>query len=601
MTTVGYHGFVGEAMAMGERTPAALINAPASGRMAVAEVITNLSGIKLERLSDIKLSANWMAAAGQGTEDQALFDTVKAVGMELCPALGLTIPVGKDSLSMKTQWRDGEEDKAVVSPLSLIVSGFTPVPDVRDALTPQLMHDDSYLFLLDISKGKARMGASALAQVFNQLGNVTPDIDDPQTLINFFEFTQKAHSESLISAYHDRSDGGLFTSVAEMSFTSRIGAVLDIKDSNLIAALFNEEAGAVVEVPKQHVSRFVSLVASMQMEDMVTCVGHTQPAANIEILHDSKSEFIAPISELQQLWAKTSYCMQALRDNAQCAEQEYATIAEDTAGIRSELSFDAEAPMLNFNTKPRVAILREQGVNGQNEMAAAFMAAGFRATDVHMSDILAGRIQLDEFKGLAACGGFSYGDVLGAGRGWAKTILNSTRARDQFASFFHRDNTFSLGVCNGCQMMSQLKELIPGTDFWPTFERNESEQFEARVSMVEVTKSPSVLLQSMIGSRLPVAVAHGEGRANYRSEVDSEVVALRYIDDANGYTEQYPANPNGSPQGITGVCSRDGRATIMMPPPERVYRAISNSYRPSEWGENGPWLEMFRNARRTIG
>jgi len=600
MTTVGYHGYAGEAMAMGERTPAALINAPASGRMAVAEVITNLAGIKLDGLSDIKLSANWMAAAGQGSEDQALFDTVKAVGMELCPALGLTIPVGKDSLSMKTQWRDGEQDKAVVSPLSKIVSGFTPVPDVRDALTPQLMHDDSYVFLIDISKGKMRMGASALAQVFNQLGDETPDIDDAQSLRRFFEFTQRAHSDSLISAYHDRSDGGLFTSVAEMSFASRIGVVLDIKSSDLISSLFNEEAGAVVEVPKQQVSRFISLVASMQMDEMVTRIGHTQAEKQLDIMHDSQQVFTSPISELQQLWAKTSYRMQALRDNPECAEQEYASILEEGAGLRSELSYDPEAPMLNFNTKPNVAILREQGVNGQNEMAAAFMAAGFNATDVHMSDILAGRTQLDNFQGLAACGGFSYGDVLGAGRGWAKTILNSQRARDQFASFFHRDQTFSLGVCNGCQMMSQLRELIPGTDFWPTFERNESEQFEARVSMVEVTKSPSILLQSMIGSRLPVAVAHGEGRANYRSEIDAEVVALRYVDSENRYTERYPANPNGSPEGITGVCSRDGRATIMMPHPERVYRAISNSYRPSQWGENGPWLEMFRNARRIL-
>lgn len=615
VTATSFDVYTGEAMAMGERTPLALLDAPASGRMAVGETITNLAAARIEKLSDIKLSANWMAAAGHPGEDARLYDTVKAVGMELCPALGITIPVGKDSMSMKTRWQDEGVDKSVTSPLSLVISGFAPVQDVRRSLTPQLRLDkgETDLILIDLGRGQNRMGGSILAQTYAQLGQTVPDVDDAEDLKAFFAVIQGLNADGHILAYHDRSDGGLLTTALEMAFAGHCGLNLFLDGladdaSELAAVLFNEELGAVIQVRQDATPEILAQFSAAGLDDCVAVIGQPVNGGDVAISFNGAPVFGGERRLLQRQWAETSYRIQRLRDNADGADQEFDLILdEDNPGLSTKLSFDVNqdiaAPYIKKGVRPKVAILREQGVNGQVEMAAAFDRAGFSAIDVHMSDILAGRVGLDEFKGLVACGGFSYGDVLGAGEGWAKSVLFNSRARDGFAAFFARKDSFALGVCNGCQMMSNLHELIPGTEFWPHFVRNRSEQFEARVAMVQVQESASIFLQGMAGSRMPIAIAHGEGHAEFESEEAlleadlSGTVALRFIDNHGKVTETYPANPNGSPRGITGLCSRDGRVTIMMPHPERVFRAVQNSWRPDEWQEDGGWLRMFRNAR----
>ncbi|MGV2932659.1 phosphoribosylformylglycinamidine synthase [Vreelandella venusta] len=624
VTTASFDTHAGEAMAMGERPPVALINPAASARLAVAEAITNLAAAPIGKLSDIKLSANWMSAADHPGENQALYDAVHAVGMELCPALGIAIPVGKDSMSMRTAWQEGDssgensaDEKSITSPLSLVVTGFAPVTDALATLTPQinLEQDESDLILIDLGNGQNRLGGSALAQVYGQVGNDCPDVDDPEDLKAFFEVIQGLNRDGKLLAYHDRSDGGLLVTLLEMAFAAHAG--LEIKLDWLIDepveafnALFSEELGAVIQVSREHTEEVLTQFAMAGIE---TCGVIARPRYDDQV---RVTLFEEPLLETtrqltQRTWAETSYRMQALRDNPECAKNEFDSLLDvRDPGLSAAPSFDINddisAPFIN-TAKPAVAVLREQGVNGQVEMAWAFHKAGFDAVDVHMSDILEGRVSLDEFKGLVACGGFSYGDVLGAGGGWAKSVLFNERAREQFANFFTRDDSFSLGVCNGCQMLSQLKTLIPGAESWPAFERNESEQFEARVAMVRVEKSPSILLAGMEGSKLPIAVAHGEGRAEFRdtahlrSMQSSSQIALRYIDNYGQVTTRYPANPNGSPSGITGLTTPDGRVTIMMPHPERVTRAVTNSWRPAEWTEDGAWLRLFRNARVWLG
>ncbi|SEK80535.1 phosphoribosylformylglycinamidine synthase [Atopomonas hussainii] len=615
VTASSFDVYTGEAMAMGERTPLALLNAPASGRMAVGETITNLAASSIGKISDIKLSANWMAAAGHPGEDARLYDTVKAVGMELCPALGITIPVGKDSMSMKTRWQDDSGEKSVTAPMSLIVTGFAPVLDVRKTLTPQLRLDkgETDLILVDLGRGQNRLGASILAQVYNQLGQAVPDVDDAEDLKAFFAVIQGLNSDDKLLAYHDRSDGGLITTLLEMAFAGHCGMnvyldALGETDAELNGVLFSEELGAVLQVRQDDTEFVLAQFAAAGLEDCVAVIGQPQDGDRIGISREGKRIFVGERRLLQRTWAETSHQIQRLRDNAQCADQEYDVLLDErNPGLHAKLSFDVNddiaAPYIAKGVRPRVAVLREQGVNGQVEMAAAFDRAGFSAIDVHMSDILAGRVDLADFKGLVACGGFSYGDVLGAGEGWAKSILFNARAREGFEAFFQRKDSFALGVCNGCQMMSNLHELIPGADLWPHFVRNRSEQFEARVAMVEVQESASIFLRGMAGSRMPIAVAHGEGHAEFASHEAlvgadlSGTVALRYIDNHGKVTETYPANPNGSPKGITGMTSQDGRVTIMMPHPERVFRAVQNSWHPDEWQEDGAWLRMFRNAR----
>ncbi|TXI28081.1 MAG: phosphoribosylformylglycinamidine synthase [Aquipseudomonas alcaligenes] len=615
VTATSFDVYTGEAMAMGERTPLALLDAPASGRMAVGETITNLAAARIDKLSDIKLSANWMAAAGHPGEDARLYDTVKAVGMELCPALGITIPVGKDSMSMKTRWQDEGQDKSVTSPLSLVISGFAPVQDVRQTLTPQLRLDkgETDLILIDLGRGQNRMGGSILAQTYAQLGQAVPDVDDAEDLKAFFAVIQGLNADGHLLAYHDRSDGGLLTTVLEMAFAGHCGLNLFLdgladEAAELAAVLFNEELGAVIQVRQDATPEVLAQFSAAGLDDCVAVIGQPVNGSDVAISFNGEPVFGGQRRLLQRQWAETSYQIQRLRDNADCADQEFDLILdEDNPGLSTKLSFDVNqdiaAPYIKKGVRPQVAILREQGVNGQVEMAAAFDRAGFSAIDVHMSDILAGRVSLDEFKGLVACGGFSYGDVLGAGEGWAKSILFNARARDGFQAFFERKDSFALGVCNGCQMMSNLHELIPGTEFWPHFVRNRSEQFEARVAMVQVQESASIFLLGMAGSRMPIAIAHGEGHAEFESEEAlleadlSGTVAMRFIDNHGKVTESYPANPNGSPRGITGLCSRDGRVTIMMPHPERVFRAVQNSWRPDEWQEDAGWMRMFRNAR----
>ena len=609
VTTVSYDSYRGEAMAMGERTPVALLDAPASGRMAIAEAITNIAATRIEKLSDVKLSANWMCAAGHKGEDEKLYRTVEAVGMALCPALGITIPVGKDSMSMRTAWQDNGGDKAVTAPLSLIISAFAPVADVRKTLTPQIRTDKGTtdLLLVDLGNGKNRLGGSILAQVYNQLGDGPADLDDAEQLKKFFDVMQASLAADDLLAYHDRSDGGLFVTLAEMAFAGHCG--IDINISGLgedaLAVLFSEEPGAVLQVTREKSAAVVARFADAGLK--VKVIGEPNEEDWLHIEQDGEMIFDQSRVILQSLWAETSYRIQALRDNPDCAKQEFEQLLCNNPGLSASLTYDPQediaAPYINTGVRPSVAILREQGVNGQMEMAAAFTRAGFAAVDVHMSEVLSGRVALDAFKGVVACGGFSYGDVLGAGEGWAKTVLFNNRVRDQFQQFFHRDDTFSLGVCNGCQMMSNLKNLIPGADHWPRFVRNLSEQFEARFSLVKIQQSPSVLFSGMVGSHLPVAVAHGEGRAEFANEAalqacdESGTVAMRFIDNNLNTTDYYPANPNGSPLGITSVTSRDGRATILMPHPERVFRTVSNSWHPDDWQEDGAWMRLFRNAR----
>ena len=641
VTMMGFDTYRGEAMAMGEKPAVALFDAPASGRMCIGEAITNLAAVNIGDIGNIKLSANWMAACGNAGEDEKLYRTVQAVS-ETCQDLGISIPVGKDSLSMKTVWQENGEQKSVISPLSLVITGFAPVADVRKTVTPELKNvADSVLLFIDLGFGKARMGGSALAQVYNETGGEAPDID-AGSLKAFYDVMQKLVAEDKILAYHDRSDGGLFATLAEMAFAARCGLDIDLNlllaqtfitnhtalsqslrteevkalaewQETIARTLFNEELGAVIQVRKQDVADIINLFYQQQLHHNVFEIG-TLTDENTLIIRDGQTHLISDnLIKLQQTWQETSHAIQRLRDNPACADSEFALIGDNDrsalfADVKFDVNEDIAAPFVNSGAKPKIAVLREQGVNGQVEMAAAFTRAGFDAYDVHMSDLMAGRAKLADFQMLAACGGFSYGDVLGAGEGWAKTILFHPALREQFAAFFARQDTLALGVCNGCQMMSNLAEIIPGSAGWPKFKRNRSEQFEARLSMVEVAKSPSLVLAEMQGSRLPVVVSHGEGRADFahlgrdgNSVSDGLNIALQYIDGVGAVTQTYPLNPNGSPQGIAGITNADGRITIMMPHPERVYKTAQMSWQPEGWGEMSGWYRMFAAARKALG
>ena len=616
VTVSDYTGYTGEAMAMGERAPIALVHGPASGRMAVGEAITNIAACRIDHLGNVSLSANWMAAAGHPGEDAMLYETVKAVGQELCPALGIAIPVGKDSLSMKTVWRQDGAGRAAAAPLSLIVSAFAPVRDVRRSLTPQLRTDldDTDLILIDLGKGKHRLAGSALAQVYRQVGHHPPDLDDPGALKAFFAVIQELNAAGQLLAYHDRSDGGLFACLCEMAFAGRCGVSIALDDLGVepLAALFAEELGAVIQVRHTDTDGVLEVLHESGLGRYSHVIGSLNDSDQVIFTYDSLSVFSDRRVNLQRIWSETSFRLQALRDNSECAQEEFDSLLDVAdLGIQCRTTFDINedvaAPYIVQGLRPRIAVFREQGVNGQVEMAAAFHRAGFAPVDVHMSDLLSGRATLGDFTGLAACGGFSYGDVLGAGQGWAKSILFHTELRDMFAAFFARPDTFTLGVCNGCQMLSGLGELIPGAGVWPRFVRNRSEQFEARFSQVEILDSPSVFFSGMAGSVMPIAVAHGEGRAEFggnaaaRRALDSGLVAVRFVDGHGRVAEKYPDNPNGSPLGIAGLTTADGRVTIMMPHPERVFRTVQNSWHPDEWGEDGPWIRMFRNARVQAG
>ncbi|MFT6330586.1 MAG: phosphoribosylformylglycinamidine synthase [Bermanella sp.] len=614
ITTSAFDTYRGEAMSIGERTPVALLNHAASARLAVAESLTNIAGANIGDIKRIKLSANWMSASNHPGEDAGLYAAVKAIGEELCPELGLTIPVGKDSMSMKTAWQENGEDKAVTSPLSLVITAFGAVKDVRKTITPQLRHmDGGSLMLIDLGNKQNRMGGSCLAQVYGKLGQTTPDVDSAKQLKSFYLLMQELIEKALISAYHDRSDGGLFVTVNEMAFAGKAGVDVDITGLGNDAAsiLFNEELGAVIQVSDSAREAVLALAKKYELSDLMHTIGTVSEKDEICFSSEGKCITKNTRTYYHQLWSSTTFAMQTLRDNPACAKQEHDAKSDtQNPGLHSSLTFDINnditAPYINIGAKPEVAILREQGVNSHVEMAAAFHRAGFTPIDVHMSDMLAGR-SLDNFAGLVACGGFSYGDVLGAGEGWAKSILFNEKVKATFQAFFERNSSFSLGVCNGCQMLSNVKSLIPGAQHWPHFVTNQSERFEARVAMVEVADSPSVLLSGMQGSRMPIVVSHAEGLAEFT--VDGQIsklkndnqIALQYVDNYGHVTSHYPANPNGSEQGITGLTSLDGRSTIMMPHPERVFRAVSNSWRPDEWKEDGPWMRMFRNARVFVG
>jgi phosphoribosylformylglycinamidine synthase len=634
VTAMGYDTFLGECFAMGERTPLALLDAAASGRMAVGEALTNLAAAAIGETSGdigkIKLSANWMAAAGHGHEDAALFDTVKAVGLEFCPALGVSIPVGKDSLSMRTKWQEQGEAKQVTAPLSLIVTAFAPVADVRRTLTPQLRPDaevgETELLLIDLGQGRNRLGGSALAQAYGVSGDLPPDAD-AASLKAFFGAIQKLNRDGRILAYHDRSDGGLFTTVCEMSFASHVGVSLNLdglcydplmndvdgserfpqiagrQRDRVITALFNEELGAVLQIRREDRTAVMQTLRDAGLGACTHAIGTTNTADAVRVWRNAKSVFAAHRNELQRVWSEGSFQIARLRDDPACAQEEFdALLDADNPGLSMTLKLESGAPFVATGARPKIAILREQGVNGHVEMAAAFERAGFAPYDVHMSDLQAGRVHLASFSGLAACGGFSYGDVLGAGQGWAKSVLFNDRLRDEFAAFFNRADSFALGVCNGCQMMAHLAPIIPGAQDWPTFQRNRSEQFEARVVMVEIPPSPSILLAGMAGSKLPVVVSHGEGRAEFPAgQGGKALAAMRYIDNRGATATTYPFNPNGSPDGIAGVTTADGRFTIMMPHPERTFRSVQMSWQPPGLDEDAPWLAMFRNARRWLG
>ncbi len=616
VTAGGFQAYTGEAMAIGERATSALIDAPASGRMAVAEAIMNIAAAPIAELTDVALSANWMAACGHPGEDARLYDTVRAVAMELCPALGIAIPVGKDSLSMKTVWREADGEHAVTAPLSLVVSAFAAVTDIRRTLTPALRVDvgASELWLVDLSAGRLRLGASALAQVHGQLGTECPDVDDPAALGAFFEALQRLNAEGLVLAYHDRSDGGLFVTLCEMAFAGHTGIRIDLDamGNDALAALFAEELGAVIQIRSDDRQKVLSRMAqSPTLAGNVHRIGAPSDDDRLQFVHGGAMLMNVSRAELQRVWRETSYRMQALRDDPECAREEFDRVDDPTtrplhASLRFDPQEDVCAPFIGVR-RPRVAILREQGVNGHVEMAAAFDRAGFEAVDVHMTDILDGRVSLADYHGMAACGGFSYGDVLGAGGGWASSIMFNERSRVAFGEFLARDDTFALGVCNGCQMLAHLAELVDGAEHWPRFVRNRSEQFEARLVMVEVGDSPSLFFTGMQGSVLPVPVAHGEGRVEFRADADlaavnrSRLVCLRYVEAAGETALRYPANPNGSVEGITGLTTPDGRVTILMPHPERVFRSVQHSWYPDGWGEDGPWLRMFRNARVWLG
>ena len=632
VTAMGYDTNLGECFAMGERTPVALLNAPASGRMAVGEALTNLAAADIGDIKKIKLSANWMAAAGHGNEDAALFDTVKTVGLDFCPALGVSIPVGKDSLSMRTKWTDGGQEKTVAAPLSLIVTAFAPCADIRKTMTPQLVRDqgageagETELILIDLGAGQNRLGGSALAQVYGVSGDVPPDADADK-LKAFFALIQHLNRAKMILAYHDRADGGLFATICEMAFAGHVGVSLNLDTlcydelmndvdgierrpemvdgrlrDRLLGALFNEELGAVIQVLRDDRPTVMQALRDAGLGACAHMIGTLNGKDEVRIWRNSKLVFGAQRIELQRAWSEVSYQVARLRDDPACAQEEFDVVLDvDNQGLSASLTFDPAAPFVVTGARPKMAILREQGVNGEVEMAAAFDRAGFSAVDVHMSDLVSGRVHLADFKGLAACGGFSYGDVLGAGQGWAKSILFNARLKDEFVAFFNRPDTFALGVCNGCQMMSNLAAIIPGAQGWPTFHRNCSEQFEARFAMVEIPQSPSIFFAGMAGSKLPVVVSHGEGRAVFGA-ITCPDIALRYIDNRGAPATTYPFNPNGSPEGITGVTTPDGRFTIMMPHPERVFRTVQMSWHPVEWGDDSPWMTMFRNARRWVG
>ncbi|MBU1222652.1 MAG: phosphoribosylformylglycinamidine synthase [Gammaproteobacteria bacterium] len=636
ITLAGYQTTRGEVFSIGEKAPLALIDAPASGRMAIVEAVTNLAAARVDGLTEVKLSANWMAPAGHPGEDAALFDTVAAVS-NYCQALGVSIPVGKDSMSMKSVWQDGSERKAVTSPISLVISAFATTPDATQHLTPQLRTDagDTDLVLLDLGLGRNRLGASSFAQAYKQVGDACPDAPESAALLAFFDTMQALNSAGKLLAYHDRSDGGLFAAVCEMAFAAHCGVDIDVDDlclgyirhevedqgrpepealkdrgysARMFNILFNEEAGAVLQVRRTDMPEVMQAFFDAGLRDAFHVVGQPNTLDRVRVFREERGVLDETRTDLQRAWARTSYEMAKLRDNPVCAEQEYAQHADaGDPGLRYAPSFDTHddiaAPFIAAGKRPRIAVLREQGVNGQVEMAAAFDTAGFAASDVHMSDILAGRVDLADFAGLAACGGFSYGDVLGAGGGWAKSILFNPRARDQFAAFFQRTDTFALGVCNGCQMMSQLHDLIPGAAAWPRFERNLSEQFEARFALVEVLDSPSLFFDGMAGSVMPIVVSHGEGRVEFRdpAHAGQAHATLRYVDHRGAPTETYPANPNGSVGGLTGFTTADGRFSILMPHPERVVRAAQLSWKPDGMAGAAPWLRMFRNARRAVG
>jgi phosphoribosylformylglycinamidine synthase len=604
ITTSGLRTNKGEAMAMGERTPLALIDYKASTKMAVAESIMNLACADIDELSDIKLSANWQVAANHLGDKTGLYDAVEAVGEELCPELGIAIPVGKDSMSMKTTWNESGEDKSVVAPLSLVVTGFSPVQDVRKSLTPELKNQpESKLLYVNLSGGKTRLGGSVLAQAFNQVGDEAPNVE-ASILKSFFANFAKLKKESKVLSYHDVSDGGLFVTLTEMAFAGFTGLNINldsVKGSDL-EVLFNEELGAVIQVSSNSLDEVKSALTKDGV--LVAEVATLSSDKKITITRNGKSIYENDLIALRKLWSRLTYEMQSQRDNLELAKEEYdAKLDQNNPGLNVSLSFDPSEDItadLENAVKPKIAVLREQGVNGQLEMAAAFVEAGFEATDIHMSDLLEARVDLNDFSGFVACGGFSYGDVLGAGEGWAKTILFNENLRTMFQSFFERKDTFALGVCNGCQMLSTLWELIPGADKWPKFVQNKSERFEGRTVLVEIPKTNSVFFEGMEGSKLPIAVAHGEGRADFvRSNVNdvSTKVTLRYVDNYGEVATKYPSNPNGSPEGIAGLCSEDGRVMVMMPHPERVYRTVTNSWYPDDWKEEGPWLRMFRNAR----
>ena len=645
VTLADYRGFQGEAMSMGERTPLASVNAAASGRMAVAEAITNLLAAPIQ-LDRVKLSANWMAACGEPGEDAALYETVKAVGLELCPALGISIPVGKDSLSMKTQWsKDGQTHK-VTSPVSLVVTAFANLPDVRGTLTPQLNASvtDSSLILIDLSDGRNRMGGSILSQVLGQSGDEVPDLETPDHLVKLVNVVNLLRQQGKILAYHDRSDGGLLSAVAEMCFAGQVGVALNldllvtegdgISDSRAeygdaknwaqqvsarreeltLKALFNEELGVVIQIATDDRAEVMQVLRAHGLSKHSHVVGKTRPAhsaiakgvGSLSIWRDTQEIFTATIENLHQVWDSVSWKICQQRDNANCADMEHAGVGQsDNPGLHVSLSFKPEenvaAPYLNL-TQPRVAILREQGVNSHVEMAYAFSESGFASHDVHMTDLQTGRVSLKDFQGLVACGGFSYGDTLGAGIGWARSISFNPLLSDEFKTYFSRSDTFALGVCNGCQMFAELADIIPGAQHWPRFTTNQSERFEARLSMVEVLPSPSLFFKDMAGSRMPIAVAHGEGFANFkhRGNAQRAIAAMRFVDNAGIATQTYPANPNGSPGGLTAVTSSDGRFTAMMPHPERVFRNVQMSYTPGDVNEFSPWLRMWQNARRWL-
>ncbi len=600
VTMSSFGSKTGEAMSMGERSPLAIIDSPASARVAIGETITNIAAASINNIKDIKLSANWMAAVGYKNEDQNLYDTVKVVGEDFCPALGLTIPVGKDSLSMRSIWRQSGKDKSVTSPLSLIITGFAPVVNVQRTLTPELKMDEaSALLFIDLGQGKNRLGGSALAQVFNQVGNATPDIE-PMLLKKFFAAIQKLNTQNKLLAYHDRSDGGLLTTLLEMSFAARTGLDIDIKSlkGSDLEVFFAEELGGVIQVRKKDKVEIRKFLRE-QLGPIVHEIGSPTKTQDVVIKNGSKTIYKNSRSALEQMWADTSYRIQSLRDNPKLAKQEFDHISRaDDPGISSKLTF--KIANKKYKQRPKVAILREQGVNGQVEMAAAFDRAGFTTIDVHLNDIIRGQQKLDDFVGLVVCGGFSYGDVLGAGEGWAKTILFNQKLRAQFKKFFERKNTFTLGVCNGCQMLSNLKELIPGAENWPRFLQNDSSRFEARLVAVQINDTPSIFFKGMSGSRLPIPVAHGEGRVEFESKVDDSLVAMQYVDNNGKTTKQYPFNPNGSLLGMTGFTTIDGRATIMMPHPERAFLTDQLSTHPADWSKNGPWLKMFQNARAWV-